>query len=215
MNTNHIDDKDITTPSSHHEDVGESSKNSKELGIRSSNRTIPKKESEKHCCHCNGLIVITSTNRSHDMRRDDSHNAHSNDPSIWRASALPSKQPKTTCSNSTKPSRHITTHIIETHWMTKKSKYFPETYRNNLHSRIDSGSYRTPKRIPSTIIKPLEKSSPTIIRKVLSCTEVKPRIELMNHKTITFDSKQSDFIRTDNGQSYNVEPNSPGHDLWQ
>ena len=79
-----------------------------------------------------------------------------------------------------------------------------------MHSRIDGGSDRSAKGIPTAMIEPVEKFGPSVVSEVLRGSHIEPWVELMNNGTILIYGVAPNVISTcaeiNQKQSLETEP---------
>mmetsp|Transcript_20649 Transcript_20649/g.43400 ORF Transcript_20649/g.43400 Transcript_20649/m.43400 type:complete len:680 (+) Transcript_20649:62-2101(+) len=75
VHTDHVEHKDVSTPSSHHVNVRQAGRRAVEPGVFVAEGSNPEEECGAHGCHSNALIIVPTANRSHDMRGNYRHHS--------------------------------------------------------------------------------------------------------------------------------------------
>mmetsp|Transcript_36577 Transcript_36577/g.109231 ORF Transcript_36577/g.109231 Transcript_36577/m.109231 type:complete len:202 (+) Transcript_36577:965-1570(+) len=116
MHADHVQHKDVATPSGHHVAVGHASEQPIMPRARIPHGAQPEPEGAADGRNSDGLIVELTAHRAHEMRRDNGHDAHGHDARIHAPRDLVRQEACEDGREGAEPGRDHATDVVDTHW---------------------------------------------------------------------------------------------------
>jgi hypothetical protein len=115
MESDHVKDKNVATPRGNHVYVGDTREDAPLPRLVVAQGAAPEVEGHQHGCHCHRLVVVSSSDRPHDVGGDHGHDARSSHCRARGKCALIGKEGKEERCRHTEPGRDKDADIVEAH----------------------------------------------------------------------------------------------------
>mmetsp|Transcript_19775 Transcript_19775/g.54927 ORF Transcript_19775/g.54927 Transcript_19775/m.54927 type:complete len:386 (+) Transcript_19775:1135-2292(+) len=216
----HVDDKDVAAPRSHHVDVGEASEEGKGPRAVCPQGADPQQEGRHHGGDGDALVVVAAAHRAHQVGGDDGHDEGGRRGSVLHPRALSGQEAREHRGDGAKPSGHKHAYVVERHRHAKGLKHVVEEDGGQLHAGVDGGTHRAAKGVPRGVVKPFEELLNAILEEVPGGVEVKPGVKLVDEPAKGADCKKTNVIGPADGQDHQQNPGTRAkqiaqHGCWQ
>lgn len=177
VKSDHVEDESVSSPSSYHVDVADGGKRTPQIPRRgSSQRAAPEIEGGDDGSKGDGFVIVTTSDRSHQVGRENSHDQSGNDTSVRGARNLVRKKVGEQGAKRTEDGGDEYTNVVNAHRESNSLEEVVDTNGGDLQARKRGRADVTANWVPTHFVEPVEELQHSVLQHVLGGSEVEPRI---------------------------------------